>query len=632
MTLKNMHLDKTDNIITQEGYVLLNIVVIFIYFFVLFIICISAASVTHEDLLFDCSIALKFTGINVPLRFFYFVSPLVVVSLFYLTFMVLRKKILIDSSLIVYINKKIYKIRFVNSLFCNLGRFYIAKKNNLLMILPLFLTYTILTFIILFVLIYSFLPYHDYAITYFQKIWLIALAFIALTNWKYMLLHSSKGVLYIILDFLTKTIIVLCTIAPILMCTLPSEHKFLVDRGLAVGNYFVLEEGKFRPKAMPYSPSHFESVNEFLWKIGLLKAYRAVPRNLDLAGKTIVNDANYKNSIDQILTAFVEPDKQIEKYVDIKPARVSFTGRDLQGANFSKAIFCNADFINVNLSNADFQGARLYSSSFKNSNMQGAYLWGINGRTLVFSKVNLSYTHFQESIFPGVNFRNCDMSFSDFGDADLTASDIYKCNVSAVNFTRAVLDGAKFINSYIYGCIFRQASMSGTILSCEKVICCDFRLVEFNSRKTSEVRKNFNNSFPLNSRATQIHCIYNIVPAEWNFPKCNLELFDYSIYKTMANIMVSCRFPDIVSNIFMDIEASDIEGIEMLKNQKRAFLTRIKTMQRMTCGQNIPLPAYTALQIAETVDGLESLFAKGLEDFPEPGPLTFDPEILEYDY
>lgn len=618
----------------SNSYLLFSTVVFIAYFFVLSCIIVSALSVTHEDILYENYVTLSFTSVKVPIKVFFTISTTVVVLLFFAIHLILQKKISIDNSFIIYVNKKIYKITILNHFVDYVNFLLQNKKNHLVFIFPLFLILLLFTFAVIHILIYSILPYHSAAITYYQKFLLLICAYIAFKMWKNILVDVRKSFLYLISNCITTLTITICIFAPFLMLTLPNEDKFLYDCGFAVrGQYnIVVENGALlkTPLSKQFTPAWFEPINKFLSAIGFVSAYASIPRNLDLSGKTIAFDLNYRDSINNILTTFNKHDDQIAKYTTIKPAKILFQGRDLQGANFSNAILCNAEFDRINLSRANFLNAKFYNTFFINSILSHTSFQSVYGRGLRFWNINLSYSIFDDAKLQGASFNNCDMTFSEFQEADLTAADIFSSDVIAVDFNKSVLNGAVFVNSLLDGCIFRRAHMSGTLLRCKNLIACDLRAIIYDDTTTQAIREKFFHEYNENvltekkntiedhigkskTEAIPIGCIYENVPQGWNFPKSNLSLFDYAVRKSEINIRASCRYPEEISEIFMTFTMDDTEGMDIIETKKRELLTHVNVMQKFTCGKN-PLPVYTVLQLAETAEGLKSLLTKNIEN------------------
>lgn len=611
----------------SNSYLLFSVAVFVAYFFSLFCISTSALTVTHEDLLYENSVLLQFTGVKIPLKTFFFISTTIVVLFFAIISLILQKKLFVDSALVLYINKKIYKINVVSQFLCHIDIFLQNRKYHLPLTSLFFLLLNFFTFSTIYSIIYSYLPYHGATITYYQKTLLIVCAYIALKAWKNILAGINNKYIFIFFKYIMYITLITCVSIQLLILTLPHEDKFLYDSGFAVrGNLSLTSDGVF-PLAKEFTPSWFDPINNFLSRVGFLRIYESIPRDLDLRGKTIAIDSNYKESINNILTIFNNYEDQVAKYTTIKPAKILFWGRDLQGADFSSAIFCNAEFDGVNLTRADFSNAKFYNSVFQNSIVSRANLNNIEGRALKFWRVNLTYSKFNDAKLRGAFFNSCDMTFSEFRRADLTAGDIYSSRVQAVDFNSANLNGTIFVNSGVSGCMFRLAHMSGTILRCEKLIACDFRSISYDGTLTTTIRENFfheynvtvlgemKNSFSdqifkTKTEAIPVHCIYENVPSEWNFPACHLSLFDYSIYKTLDNVGASCRYPEEISEPFMYFTQDDTEGLNIIENKKRELLTRLKVIQKIGCSPTMPLPVYTALQLAEVVDGLELLLSK----------------------
>lgn len=635
MILESKIIDKRCEDSCYNNSMLFNFTVFIAYLAVLFCIYISAISITHEDLLYENNVLFKFTGISVPIKLFFVLSPCLVVVNFYILHLISKGVIALDSSFIVFINKKIYKISIINSLLQRIEQIYHYKSVQKILPAAFFIFQIICSFATLCIIIYSFLPYHSNTITYFQKFILIFFSCITLKIWKN-ISHCGKQSFYNpLFNFILKILVLICTLVPILMFTLPSEHKALIDFGLAVGpNVEIMANGEHRPKSKEFTPLHIEPLNNVLLNVGLLKAYTSVVRDLNLSGKTIAKDAHYRESINQILTATSDPDDQISRYAIFKPTRLQLTGRDLQGANFSGAIICNVDFDGVNLAEASFKNARVYNSTFSNTNLQNSNLMGINGNEVTFRKTNLSYSYLFDSRLQGVGFLSCDVFFSDFERADLTACDFNFCNISATNFFEAVLDGAEFLGGQLVGCEFWRASMSGVILP-KMIFCCDMRSIVFTNLTTKEIRDKFYSGSNLKTirekkysgystidnngaLATPVHCIYGEVPEKWKFPACNIALIDFIGINTSAKISASCKYPDEISNIFTNASNEDLDYMDILNNKKREIISRTRVLQKMTCGKNVPIPKYTALQLEQSINWLELQISRESEKFTKP--------------
>lgn len=152
---------------------------------------------------------------------------------------------------------------------------------------------------------------------------------------------------------------------------------------------------------------------------------------------------------------------------------VDFIGRDLRGANFSRAILPWASFEKARLDRATFtsanlQGARLSEASIADANFESADLRGDAILFHVFGP-RASFKGAKASL---ANFHGARLCGADFGDADISGIDLSDANLASALFVDTVManarfDGSSLLNAEIGGDVdlagvtFSESDMCG---------------------------------------------------------------------------------------------------------------------------------------------------------------------------
>lgn len=113
---------------------------------------------------------------------------------------------------------------------------------------------------------------------------------------------------------------------------------------------------------------------------------------------------------------------------------ISFSNKNLTGANLTHTYLVNTDLINANLRNADLASANLIYADLTGANLTNANLAGASLTNANLAKANLT----------GANLTNADLT-----GTDLTYADLTKANLTGTNLIDAILIGTKLKNSIL---------------------------------------------------------------------------------------------------------------------------------------------------------------------------------------
>lgn len=154
-----------------------------------------------------------------------------------------------------------------------------------------------------------------------------------------------------------------------------------------------------------------------------------------------------------------------------------FSGTDLAGARFDRAILIRADLSGANLSNATFTIARLDEATFTDAVVTGASF--LSTTATGFAKEQLYST----ASYKAKNLQGIQLgSFSpNYGPNNLSRWNFREQDLTGASFNMAILDGANFTGANLTGASFQNAQLAGANLTGAILAGADVSAAQFES-------------------------------------------------------------------------------------------------------------------------------------------------------
>lgn len=149
-----------------------------------------------------------------------------------------------------------------------------------------------------------------------------------------------------------------------------------------------------------------------------------------------------------------EMDSARRSYAGMALPKADFTGRELAGADFSKAQLNAARFDRARLTGANFSQASIHSGSFADASLIGARFDGARTYQVSFAGADLN----------GARFDGADVRMGRFAGADLRGASLEGVKAGQANFSGARMQGVKFVKAYLTHADFSDVDLSGADL------------------------------------------------------------------------------------------------------------------------------------------------------------------------
>ncbi len=135
-----------------------------------------------------------------------------------------------------------------------------------------------------------------------------------------------------------------------------------------------------------------------------------------------------------------------------------FSGQDLQGANFARAVLTKANFKGANLTGADFTEATLTWADFTGAKLNGATLKEVDAANATFSGTDLS----------GADLSAAELSRANFAGSDLSKANLLRATLKEATLSGAKLREASLIEAKLDKTDLSQADLGGASLESAK--------------------------------------------------------------------------------------------------------------------------------------------------------------------
>jgi len=463
------------------------------YLFALFYFAIAAGAVTHRDLLLESPVKLPFLNVELPLKAFFILGPLVFLILHayvLLHFVLLAGRIgAFHLELETQIGGDDAQTRLRRQLPSNIFVQSFAGPREvrtgiigflLRRIIEISLVVGPIALLVLFQL--QFLPYHSEWITSWQRTAVVIDLVLLWILWPRIARGESAGLVWVDFKRVKVQAWLLASFLPVLVmvtiATFPGESLEQTLRpvpGWATLHKLLVAGEVNYVTGMPQSP----------WSnVLVLPKFDIGDRGkFDAEAKIAISSDALSlrgRSLEGAVLVFAHLRKA--DFSGASLAGADFTGADLREANFAfdwirHAILgllafplplpigdyeprpCNEDIGCAQLQGAHFDYAQLQGASFARARLQGAEFGGAQ-----LQGANLDQAQLQGAMFFAANLQGASLRA-----AQLQGASLREAQLQAANFYQAQLQGADFRDSVLYGANLDGAQLQGVLLGQEKL-------------------------------------------------------------------------------------------------------------------------------------------------------------------
>jgi uncharacterized protein YjbI with pentapeptide repeats len=432
------------------------------YLFVLFYFAIAAGAVTHRDLLLENPVKLPFLNIELPLRAFFSVGPLVflVVHAYVLLHFVLfaGKISAFDLELQAQVSGNDARARLRRQLPSNIFVQSLAGPREvrtgvvgflLRRILDISLVVGPIALLVLFQL--QFLAYHSEWITWWQRIAVVVDLVLLWILWPRIARGQTAGLVWVDFKRAKVQLGLLVSILPALLvvtiATFPGE--WLEMKLPPVPLIPTTWGARTLPsvQAIRTTESRWATLHELLVAgNGSLWPNVLVLPNVEL-GDRVRLDAEGK--------------------IAISSKALSLRNRSLDGAVLSYAHLRKADFRGASLARANFIGADLREAKF-DADRSGFGASEYSEPTICWK--GMRCTQLQDAVFAlaqlqGASFKYAQLQGAGFNFSQLQGAILKEAQLQGATFFAARLEGASFDRANLQGASFEYAQLQGANLN-----------------------------------------------------------------------------------------------------------------------------------------------------------------------
>jgi uncharacterized protein YjbI with pentapeptide repeats len=432
----------------------------FSYLFVLFYFAIAAGAVTHADLFLENPVKLPFLNVELPLRAFFFLAPILflVVHAYVLVHLVMLadKARRFDQALHHQIGQKrglaedqshrraVIRGLLQRQLPSNIFVQFLAGHADIregpfgwLLRGIAWSTLVIAPVLLLLMIQIQFLPYHSLSITWVHRLALVADMILIWWLWGRILSGREIDGFPSFWKSFTRNAFALALSASVVLfatlsATFPNE----------------------------WQESHFTRLDQL-----------EVPVSIhDLVFNSTVNDVTRHRALlssTLVLTGFnIYEGLKIDDPDKVRGRDFIFRarGRDLNGAIFDLANMPKVDLEGAELQNASLFQTKLQGTNFKRAYLEEAMLTGafLQGATLVSAKLRGAYLN-------GAQLQGASLDYADLRGASLfyaqaQGASFYYAQLQGADLGTAGLEGAFLVDAFLQGASLGQAQLQGASL------------------------------------------------------------------------------------------------------------------------------------------------------------------------
>jgi uncharacterized protein YjbI with pentapeptide repeats len=480
------------------------------YLFALFYFGIAAGAVTHRDLLLESPVKLPFLNVELPLKAFFVLGPLVflIVHVYVLLhFVLLAGKIgAFDLELQAQISGKDARARLRGQLPSNIFVQSLAGPREvrnspvgllLRLIIEISLVVGPIALLILFQL--QFLPYHSEWITWWQRIALLIDLVLLWILWPRITREGNTGLGSGDFRRVKVQVLLVGSIVPVLLvitvATFPGEwlEENLPPVRVIPTTWAALTLSSVRTIQLAAS---LQRENPEVAAVALAATGWAAPHELLVAGRV-----NYVTGRPQslwsnvlVLPNFEVGDRanfDVQGKVAISSDSLSLRGRSLEGAVLVFAHLRKADFTGASLVGAKFNGADLREAKFESIYPSGedSPWFGVGvacNKEIACTQLqgaDFSRAHLQGALLRGARLQGANLSYTqlqgaNLNEAQLQGASLLNAHMQGASLERAELQGASLVLGSMEGADLDSAQLQGAALNAADLEGADFSFAQ----------------------------------------------------------------------------------------------------------------------------------------------------------
>lgn len=453
---------------------------------------IIIAGTTHEQLLRVSPVILPLLNVEIPIKSFYIVAPLL-----YLLF---HFNLLLQSWLLAKKYRELLALKPNQLLRNRLINFPLLQRletqrglMHWILRIIVTITYILLPISILLMAQRGFLPYHDTTITWIHRttifadiclLWLFIPKILRITQ-----ISRWRKTVTLSMHTLASTFVLIWTC---IIMTIPDETVLSnpLDTTFDQIAKAIINNTKEYKKLTRYTLT--KSTREtWPWLFN---------RNLDLREKILTRNTLTAETINQLRSgdpqqintaqnkvlginlrdrnlSYASLDSAILPKADLKRARVKnayMREAQLQGANLDWA-----EFQNSNLRRAQLQNANLYRVKLQNADLRWAKLQNANLHRAELQGANLMSAKLQ-----AVNLKEAKLQNTMLFGAELQGANLYQATLQGTNLMYGMLAGADLSKTKLQGATLRRAQLESAILDQATLQYTDLRNINTGTLST----------------------------------------------------------------------------------------------------------------------------------------------------
>ena len=432
------------------------------YLLVLTYMLVAVASVTHNDLFFATSVKLPVLSVDLPSAGFFFVGPLlflIVHAYVLLHFVLLAQKVAaFDEALRQQVRDTNHRAKLREQLPINIFVQVLAGpdriRNGFIGVLLWLIALVSLMIAPVALMIFfqvQFLPYHDEAITWWQRVLAVMEIALVCSLWPKVGWRSRAGRDGLPtrrmggVEWLQRTVtvgvIALLIAIPVpflfFFSTFPGEY---LDRGTT--RDFAGGEPNIEPRASGLYAllvgagfDYFSDARRppSLW-----------PNRLVVSGVTVFDRTKVDSEV-----------KLMHELETARKSRISMETASFRGRNLYQAVLVDAKLQGVSLAQATLTRAVLPFAYLQYADLSRARL-----EHAVLTHANLAYASLARSHLMGANLARAVLTKADVTDADLTNVDLTNADLTGADLSRSVLKDAEFTDAIMTGTNLSDANLT----------------------------------------------------------------------------------------------------------------------------------------------------------------------------
>jgi uncharacterized protein YjbI with pentapeptide repeats len=422
---------------------------------------ISAATVTHRQLLLAEPITLPVLNIGLPLFGFFWLAPIL-----YLVFhtYVMLQIILLNRTAATY-NEALDRVirsptanasmrqRLANTLFAQMFAGSPRERHGMIGAILTLIAWTTLAIFpvsVLFAFLIAFLPNHSLFVAWSHRIVIASEFFVLMICWPLMF-DATKDFRLGSLYSRSSIICLLIFVVSVFVLTFPGEPQrpydwYTQDSWDSCSRGFLSDIDRLNvTRQQLVDPEKLAKIEAAGVAKGL-KSYEG-QRTIDLSRRRL--------------------ECGVFDGADLR--RADLRGAILSGANMQQAYLQGAELSEAMLVPINLEGARLDEANLTRAKLVGAALWRASLRGSVLNTADLEGAHLSAANFQGADLTSAQLDGAELIGADLRGAGLAFTRLVAADLGEARLDGASLLWTFgeaanFSGAVFRGALLAGSNL------------------------------------------------------------------------------------------------------------------------------------------------------------------------